>query len=150
MRTFIVLLLSFFTTSVFAQKEVTVDEGKIQTVRGLGGEVQIAYNFAKGDVVSIDAHASKQLELALIFSMPDNMLARAKSTKRVHSTFTMKDSNIVVFRFVSDRGGINNITYLIKRTPATAATQEYNTKVDWKIKTEHGLAIPVPAEKGAE
>lgn len=57
----------------------------------------------------------------------------------------MAEDNIVVFRFISDRGGINTISYVVKRKPASAATQDYNTKVDWKTNSEHGLASPVPA-----
>jgi hypothetical protein len=150
MRSLIVLLLCLCAASAFAQKEVTVDEGKIQTVRGLGGEVQMAFNFAKGDVVSIDAHASKQLERALIFAKPDKIIDRVKYSKSVQRTFTMTENNIVVFRFISDRGGVNTISYIVKRKPATEATQDYNTKADWKSTTEHGLAVPIPAEKGAE
>lgn len=150
MRSLVVLLLCLFATNVFAQKEVTVDEGKIQTVRGLGGEVQMAFNFAKGDVVTIDAHASKQLERALIFAMPDKIIDRVKYSKKVQRSFTMTENNIVVFRFISDRGGVNTITYVVKRKPASAATQDYNTKTDWKTTSEHGLAVPIPAEKGVE
>ncbi|MEO6831833.1 MAG: hypothetical protein ABI378_05815 [Chitinophagaceae bacterium] len=150
MRNLIVVLLCFFSTAVAAQKEVTVDEGKVQTVRGLAGEVQIAYNFAKGDVVKIDAHADKQLERMLVFAMPDKMIDRAKYTKHAKSTFTMTENNIVVFRFISDRGGVNTISYIVKRKPASHSTQNYNTKVDWKVNSEHGLAVPIPAEKGVE
>ncbi|MBS1645393.1 MAG: hypothetical protein JST36_10180 [Bacteroidetes bacterium] len=148
MKEFLAFLLCLCAVTVTAQTEYTLDSGKVQTVRGLGGEVQVAYNFAKGDVVTIEAHASKQLERMLVFGMPSKIIARSKYTKHPQCSFTMAEDNIVIFRFISDRGGVNTISYVVKRKPASPATQDYNTKVDWKTNSEHGLASPVPAAEG--
>ena len=120
-----------------AAKEVVVETSTSTTSPGIGGSTQLGYAFAKGDVITIDAKASKQLERMLVFRFPEQVLGRIKFTKRPKLTFTMPDDGIVVFRFISDRDGTNTISYTVTRMPASDAVQDYNTKVNWQNPNDH-------------
>lgn len=128
---------------VFATKEVTVETGTTTTSPGIGGSTQIGYAFAKGDIITIDARASKQLERMLGMVFPENVVGRVKFTKHPKLTFTMPEDGIVIFRFISDRDGTNKITYTVTRMPASDAVQDYDTKVDWQKPVDRaGTLVP--------
>jgi hypothetical protein len=59
----------------------------------------------------------------------------------------MPADGIVIFRFISDRSGINTIKYTVTRTPASEDVQDYNTKVDWKTPDDH-VGNPIPKRAG--
>lgn len=122
------LLLSL---TAAATKEVVVDSGTTITTPGIGGNTQIGYAFAKGDVITIDAQASKQLERMLVFMFPEQVLGRVKFTKHPKLSFTMPEDGTAVFRFISDRDGTNKITYMVKRMPASDSVQRYDTRLEW-------------------
>lgn len=124
---------------------IKVDQSSVTTVQGVGGSAQIAYAFAKGDQVVIDGHAGKMLDRMMVISYPDQLLGRVKSIKKIHYTFTMPEDGVVIFEFISDRGGTNKIDYTITREPATAATANYTTKVTWK-RMDNGVSRPVQSE----
>ncbi len=149
MKAYFLCALLLSATAVNAQKMVTVDSGMVTTVPGIGGNAQIGYAFAKGDVVTIDAKASKLLERMMVFRFPEQVLGRVKYSKKAKFSFTMPEEGIAVFRFISDRDGTNKITYMVTRVPASAAVQEYDTKVDWKMPVDHaGTLIPQRAGGG--
>jgi hypothetical protein len=141
-------LISFllFAQHGQAQTLVTVDSASTNTL-GLGGSAQIGYAFAKGDVVTIEAKASKQLDRMMVYRFPQEVIGRVKLTKHPKLTFTMEQDGIVVCRFISDRDGSNNISYVVTRMPATAALQNYNTKVTWQPPSDHpGEVVPKRVE----
>lgn len=120
-----------------------VEQGSAKTVNGIGGYCEIACAFAKGDKVTIDAKASKQLQMMLVIGYPRQVFGRVKDTKKVSYSFTVPEESIVIFRFVSDRGGTNSVAYVITREPAPDGPQEYNTKVIWeKPRDRAGELIP--------
>lgn len=141
---FLLLLLPAF--SVDARRSVVVGHGTTKTAPGIGGYAQIGYAFAKGDVVTVNATAEKQLERMIVIVYPETEVGRDLATKTPHYTFTMPRSGIAVIRFISDRGGTNTINYTVTRMPASNAVQRYNTRVIWKKPgTLHGDLIPVRA-----
>ena len=127
----ICILMLVLPLHATARKLVTVGHGSVTTAPGIGGYAQIGYAFAKGDVVTIDATASKMLDRMIVLFYPDQELGRARATKTPHYSFTMPRAGIVVFRFISDRDGTNEIHYIVSRMPASNAAQGYNTKIIW-------------------
>src|SRR4051812_7002587 len=87
---------------------VTVADSTVSTVSGVGGYADVVYRLAKGDKVTLVASASKELERVMVVMMPQNVLVRIKGVKKVNQTFEVPENGNVVFRFVSDRGGVNN------------------------------------------
>lgn len=126
---------------------ITVDKGTQNTVKGVAGNLELTYAFAKGDRVSIAAHASKLLERMQIIQYPEIRIGQIMRTKDASYNFTMKDNGFVTFKFISDRGGTNSIQYSITRTPASSATRNYVTKVEWVKATDH-VAPPTPRQAG--
>jgi hypothetical protein len=147
MKTLLLIPLLLISLHAAAAKEVIVEKGTTTTAPGIGGNAEIGYAFAKGDIVAIDAAASKQLQLLLAFVFPDNTVGRAKYTKHAKLTFTMPDDGIVIFRFISDRDGTNTINYTVTRMPASDTVQNYNTKVEWQKPADHAGA-PIPKRVG--
>jgi hypothetical protein len=135
------LLLSFCAD---ARREVLVESGNTRTAPGIGGYTQIGYAFAKGDRISIDATAEKQLDRMIIMIYPETELGRVRATKAPSYSFTMPRNGIVIFRFISDRSGTNDIHYTVRRMPASNAVQRYNTRVIWQKPPtgRHGELIP--------
>jgi hypothetical protein len=146
-RLYILLLLLLFNAVVAdGRRLVVVERGTTKTAPGIGGYAQIGYAFAKGDMITVDATAEKQLERMIVVIHPDQELGRDRATKNPHYRFTMPKSGIVVIRFISDRGGTNTIHYTVTRMPGSDRLQHYNTKVIWrKPPTLHGDLIPVRA-----
>lgn len=140
----ILLALSLLLLAVGADAQtlVVVDSGATETVPGIGGNAEIGYAFAKGDVVTIDAKASKKLEKMVVYRYPGEVLGRVKFSKAPKLTFTMPEDGIVVFDFVSDRDGTNKIAYRVTRMPASEAVQHYSTKVTWQKPNGRGTLIP--------
>ena len=129
-------------------KTIVVDTGTTETVTGVGGYASIAYAFAKGDKVAITGHATKQLERMKIVIFPGTPIGQLKFTKSIDYSFTMSEAGICVFTFISDRGGKNAISYNVTRTPASAATEDYVTKVVWDKPTDKaGVSTPHQAGK---
>jgi hypothetical protein len=124
------VLLSFIAG---ATREVVVEAASVTTAPGIGGDAQIAYAFAKGDVVTIDAKASKMLDRMVVVMQPGTQLGKHAHTKSPHVTFTMPEDGIVVIGFISDKPGTNDVAYTVKRLPATEASQNYNTAIIWKV-----------------
>ncbi len=111
-----------------ATRPVNVADSTVSTVPGIGGYTEVLYKFAKGDKVTVTANASKMLERAMVVMLPQTVLIRIKDSKKINQTFEMPADGTVVFRFVSDRGGINNVRYSIIRLPATEETQNFDTQ----------------------
>lgn len=147
MKHFLLIPLLLLSLQAAATKEVLVETAATTTAPGIGGSTQIGYAFAKGDVITIDAKASKQLDRMLAFVFPENVVGRVKFTKHPKLTFTMPEDGIVVFRFISDRDGTNIINYTVTRLPASDSVQDYDTKIEWQKPVDHaGTLIPKRAE----
>lgn len=131
MKTLLLIPLLLISLSTEARKQVVVDQGKVTTTTGIGGYAQTGYAFAKGDVVTVTANAEKQLQRMIVIMHPDREIGKQVSTKDVNYTFTMPEEGVVIIRFISDRSGSNDINYTVTRTPATAAVENYNTRVVW-------------------
>jgi hypothetical protein len=145
-RLYILLLLTLSALYAEGRRMVVVDRGTTKTAPGIGGYADIGYAFAKGDVITVDATAEKQLDRMIIVIHPQTEIGRDRATKNPHRTFTMPRAGIVVIRFISDRGGTNTVHYTVTRMPASDRVQRYNTKVIWKKPpTLHGDLIPVRA-----
>jgi hypothetical protein len=143
---FIPLLLLSWQSE--ATRRVTLArDTTVTTAPGIGGTADIGFAFAKGDLVSIDARASKKLEQLQAYIFPDRVLGRSKYTKHARLTFTMPEDGIVIFRFISDRGGTNAVTYTVTRLPASDAVQNYNTAIEWVNPTDR-IGTPVPKRVG--
>ena len=137
----------FISITAFSKTIVVVDKGSTKTTPGIGGNTQIGYAFAKGDVVTIDARAEKQLERMIVYVFPEQVLGRKTYTKHAKLSFTMPDDGIVVFRFISDRAGTNTIQYSVTRMPGSDETQHYSTKVEWQKPNDFsGTLIPKRAD----
>lgn len=128
-------LLACTTIAGAVTRPVNVADSTISTVSGVGGYTEVAYTFAKGDKITFVANASKHLERAMVIMAPTSVLIRVKDTKKVKETFEVPADGIVYFRFVSDRGGVNNIRYSIMRLPASEAVQDLDTKAEVKGNT---------------
>lgn len=126
---------------------ITVDKGTQNTVKGVAGNLELTYAFAKGDRISIVATASKQLERMQIIQYPEIRIGQVMRQKNVSYTFTMKQDGFVTFKFISDRGGTNSIDYTITRKPGSSATRDYVTKVEWVKPTDH-IGAPTPHQAG--
>jgi hypothetical protein len=148
MKRLLFLPMLLIALSVGAQ-ELLIETGQVTTAPGIGGDAQIGYAFAKGDKISITAHASKMLDRMLVLMDPATELGKARQTKSPHFAFVMPEDGIIVFRFISDRPGTNKVDYTVKRTPASEAVRNYNTKVIWKAPPAGtiGNQIPVRAEQ---
>ena len=72
------LLLSFAS---YAQSQIVVEDSTTTTAPGIGGNAQIGYAFAKGDVVTIEAKATKQLQRMVVYRFPEEVVGRVKYTK---------------------------------------------------------------------
>lgn len=59
-----------------ARKQVVVGRGTTKTAPGIGGHADNGYAFAKGDVITIDATAEKQLERMIIILYPQEEMGR--------------------------------------------------------------------------
>lgn len=146
MKLLFFLPLLLISVAAGAQTTVVVADSATTTL-GIGGTTQIGYAFAKGDVVTIEAQASKQLDRMMVYRYPEEVLGRVKLSKKPSLTFTMAEDGIVIFRFVSDRDGTNKIAYKVTRTPASAALQNYQTKITWQPPTDRsGQLIPKRVE----
>jgi transcriptional regulator of nitric oxide reductase len=137
------LLLSLAS---YGQTPIVVEDSTTTTVPGIGGNAQIGYAFAKGDVVTIDAKASKPLQRMMVYRFPEEVVGRVKFTKKPSLTFTMPEDGIIIFRFISDRDGTNIISYKVTRTPASEAVAHYNTRVNWQPSSGRSGLIPVRVE----
>lgn len=114
------LVLLFIGTAGFAQAQTSgniVAQSTTETTGGLGGYTDIGYPFKRGDKVTIQATASKQLGLVRIANSRNQVLGRLKDLKKVEYTFVMPADDSVIFHFVSDRGGTNKINYTIFKEP---------------------------------
>ncbi len=142
---FFLLLLTVTAGASDARKLVTVARGQTSTAPGIGDYAEIGYAFAKGDVITLDAKASKQLQRVMIMVYPDAEIAHDMATKTPHLTVTMPRAGIAVIRFISDRDGKNEISYTVTRMPASDAVQRYNSRVTWQKPPEGrpGHLIPV-------
>jgi hypothetical protein len=127
---FALILLAVSIGTQAAITPVTVADSSVSTVSGVGGYADVVYKFAKGDKVTLVASASKELERVMVVILPQNVLMRVKNIKKVSQTFEVPESGNVVIRFVSDRGGVNNIKYNIVRLPASEDLQSFNTNAD--------------------
>jgi len=137
----------FLSISAFATSEVVVEKGSTRTTPGIGGNTQIGYAFAKGDVVTIDARSNRQLERMIVYIFPENVMGRKTYTRHAKYSFTMPEDGVVVFRFISDRAGVNTIQYTVTRMPASNETQEYSTKVEWQKPNDRtGTLVPKRVE----
>jgi hypothetical protein len=146
MKALFLIPLLLLSLAAGAQTPVIVEDSTTSTL-GLGGSAQIGFAFAKGDVVTIEAHASKHLDRMMVYRYPEDVIGRVKLTKNPSFTFTMAEDGIVVCRFISDRDGTNNIRYKVTRTPATVAMQNYQTKITWQPPTDRsGQLIPKRVE----
>jgi hypothetical protein len=146
MKVLLILPLLLFSVIAGAQTAILVEDSTTSAL-GIGGTAQIGYAFAKGDVVTIEAQASKQLDRMLAYRYPEEVIGRVKLTRKPKLTFTMQEDGIVIFRFVSDRDGTNKIVYKVTRTPASEAMQHYSTKVTWLAPTDRaGQLIPKRVE----
>jgi hypothetical protein len=147
MKALLFLCCLLFSIAAGAQTPVVVEDSTISSL-GLGGTAQVGYAFAKGDLVTIEARAAKKLDRMIVYRYPEAVIGRTKLTKRPRLTFTMKEDAIVIFRFVSDRNGHNSVSYKITRVPASAALQQYNTKIIWQPPTDRsGQLIPKRVEE---
>jgi hypothetical protein len=127
------LLISFLALPLCAAAQTqVVASGHLKTAPGIGGDAQTGYAFTKGDVITIKASASKQLDRMLVLIDPDEEVGRVRATKEPQYTFTMPHNGIVVFRFISDRGHTNEINYTVTRVPASASVANYDTRVIWE------------------
>ena len=131
-RVFFIATGFALATSIGLRAQTVVGQGSTHTPRGIGGYTDIAYAFAKGDVVTVKAHSNKVLAQVVATLFPEKVLTRVRGTKRPEVTFTMPEEGIVVIRFISDRNGKANIDYTVTRTPGPGGPAEYNTKVKWK------------------
>lgn len=142
MKTFVFAVLLLAPFAAGAQSAVVVADSSISSL-GLGGSAQVGFAFAKGDHITMTAQCSKKLQRVLALRYPEAQLARARETKHPALDFTMAEDGIVLFQFVSDRAGHNKIHYRIMRTPASAATQDYSTRIIWEPPTDRpGKPIP--------
>jgi hypothetical protein len=133
--------------SAFATSEVVVEKGSTRTTPGIGGNTQIGYAFAKGDIVTIDARSNRQLERMIVYIFPENVMGRKTYTRHARYSFTMPEDGVVVFRFISDRAGVNTIQYTVTRMPSSDETQNYSTKVEWQKPTDRtGTLVPKRVE----
>lgn len=133
MKTLLLIPLLFVTLFASAQTPVVVEQnGQLTTAPGIGGDAQTGFAFAKGDVITITAKASKQLDRMLVLLHPDVEIGNYRATKKPQFKFTMPQDGIAIIRFISDRGHTNKVTYTVTRMPASAAVQNYNTKVVWE------------------
>lgn len=128
------LLLAFSTGAHAVVRPVVVADSTVGTVPGIGGYTEVSYTFAKGDKVTLAATSSKLLERAMVIMMPQTVLLRIKGTKKVNETFEVPKDGTVIIRFVSDRGGINNIHYNLIRLPASEDLQDFSTKLGEQTK----------------
>lgn len=147
MKAWLLLTILLSAQAVDARRLVTVAQGSTSTAPGIGDYADIAYAFAKGDVITLDAKASKQLQRVMVTIYPDREIAHDLATKAPHLTITMPQAGIAVIRFISDRDGKNEIRYTVTRMPASDAVQRYNTKVAWQKPPggRPGRLIPVRA-----
>ena len=142
MKTLLLTASLLFSFAAGAQTRVAVADSTMTSL-GLGGSAEIGFAFAKGDLVTMTANCSKKIQRVLAFLYPETQLARARETKSPSLSFTMVDDGIVIFQFVSDRAGHNKIHYRITRTPASAETQDYSTRIVWEPPTDRpGKPIP--------
>ncbi len=148
MKQFFLTCAMLISISTFAANEVVVEKGSTKTTPGIGGNTQIGYAFAKGDVVTIDARAGKQLERMIVYIFPEQVMGRKTFTKHAKYSFTMPEDGIVIYRFISDRAGTNTINYTVTRMPGSDETQNYATKVEWQKPTDFsGTLIPKRASE---
>ncbi|MBS1616712.1 MAG: hypothetical protein JST06_11415 [Bacteroidetes bacterium] len=142
MKTILLAVLLLGSFAAGAQTPVVVSDSTIVSL-GLGGSAEVGFAFAKGDAVELTAHCSKKIQRVLAFQYPEKQLARDRETKSPKLNFSMADSGIVIFQFVSDAGGHNDIHYHLTRKPASVATQDYSTRVIWEPPTDRpGKPIP--------
>lgn len=131
----------------FAGNGVVVDQGKKQMKNGLGDYTEIAYAFAKGDKITLNATSSKTLDRVAVVMYPETELAKDRATKHVKKEFVVPADGVVIIRFVSDHGGTTNVNYTVTREPASDAVKDYNTKVTWEKPTgKPGPLVPVQAK----
>ncbi len=146
MKTLLLSLSLCLPLAAFAQTPVQVADSSITSL-GLGGSAEVGYAFAKGDVITMTASCSKKIQRVMAYRYPENQLGRDRETKNPKLSFTMAEAGIVIFQFVSDRGGHNKIHYRITRTPASAETQHYSTRIVWEPPTDRpGKPIPKRVE----
>jgi hypothetical protein len=143
MKRFLLIPLLLIGLNSGAQTQV-IESGHLTTAPGIGGDAETGYAFTKGDVITVNAKASKQLDRMLVLMYPDVEIGRYRGTKTPNYTFTVPQDGIVIIRFISDRGHTNNIDYTVTRVPASPSVANYNTKVIWEKPAEglHHRLIP--------
>ena len=132
MKRLLFIPLLFISLAAGATKEVLVESATVTTAPGIGGDAQIAYAFAKGDVVTVDATTTKILDRMVVVMQPGTQLGKHRQTKHPHVTFTMPEDGVVVIGFISDKPGTNHVNYTVRRLPASDAVQDYNTQIVWQ------------------
>ncbi|XZF13358.1 hypothetical protein ACTHGU_16345 [Chitinophagaceae bacterium MMS25-I14] len=136
------------SVQAFAGDGIVIDKGKKEMKNGLGDYCEIAYAFAKGDKVHLEARSSKMLERATIVLYPQKELGKIKFSKKIDYDFTMPEEGVVLVRFVSDRGGKNSVDYTVTRIPGSDDVKDYDTTVKWeKPSSGPGTLVPVRAVK---
>jgi hypothetical protein len=131
----------------FAGNGTVIDQGKKQMKAGLGDYSEIAYAFAKGDKITLDAKSSKMLDRVTIVMYPQTEITRIRATKHTNKEFIVPQDGVVIIRFVADRGGTTNVNYTVTREPASDEVKDYNTKVTWEKPTDKpGPLVPVQAK----
>jgi len=124
-----------------------VDHGKKQMKNGLGDYSEIAYAFAKGDKITLDASSSKRLDRVMVVMYPQTEITRIRAAKHMTREFIVPQNGVVIIRFVSDHGGTTNVNYTVTREPASDEVKDYNTHVTWEKPTDKpGPLVPVQAK----
>jgi hypothetical protein len=131
MKRILLIPLLLFALNGGAQTQM-IESGHLTTAPGIGGDAETGYAFTKGDVITVSAKSSKQLDRMLVLMYPDEEIGRYRATKTPSYTFTVPHDGIVIIRFVSDRGHTNQVDYTVTRMPASPAVANYNTKVIWE------------------
>jgi hypothetical protein len=147
MKTLLLAAALLLPLSVFAIRPVSVGKGSVTTSPGIGGYADIGFAFAKGDVISLNAHGEKKLQRVVALLYPDRELMKTTGTEDPKLQFTMPEDGIIVFRFISDRSGTNKVKYSVSRSPGSASLRHYDTRVVWLKPADGapGNLVPVRA-----
>ncbi len=131
----IVMLMFLFPFATFGQDAVDVTD---QTIK-IKGDEELYFGFAQGDKIifnfrEIDNKEFKEIE---IVEYPNNSkFSDFKTSKIENKTLTVTKQAAYIFRFKSGGVGGKICKVQIQRIPASEATRDFNTTINWITKQD--------------
>ncbi len=131
------MLMGGSITTLLAQEKTLVSEGSMK-IAGMGEE-NLYFGFAAGDkiIFSFSEISNKEIKEVEILEYPSaSRYTDFKVSSASNKTITVNKEGVYQFRFKNGNVAKRVCKYTIERIAASEDTKNFNTTVDWIIRTD--------------